>query len=156
MRAAWYARGGTGIGLDLLALISVPIVATLGTRDANFYDGRVGPLIVMLAPLLALNRPRLDRFVLMFVLHFAFWLAGLVGSASLWQSRLLLPALVLLLPPLGAAVSKLALFDRPSFSLRRIATIVIASVPKKITPSTIKMAAEGFGIRFGRSIETSR
>jgi len=26
MRAAWYARGGTGIGLDLLALISVPIV----------------------------------------------------------------------------------------------------------------------------------
>src|SRR5207302_653769 len=46
----------------------------------------------------------------------------------LWQTRLLLPALVLLVPPLAAAMSKLAQFDRPSFSLRRIATMVIAIV----------------------------
>ncbi len=128
MRAAWYARGGSGIGFEPLALLTLPIVATLGVRDANFYDGRMGPLVLMLAPLLALNRPRVDRFVFMFLIQFAFWVIGVIGSASLWQTRLLLPALVLLVPPLAAALRNLSRFDLQSFSLRRITTIVVALV----------------------------
>ncbi len=128
MRSAWFARGGTGIGFDLGSLITLPLVVTLGYRDANFYDGRVGPLMLMFAPLLMIHRQRLDSFVFVFLLHFAFWVIGVMGSLSLWQSRLLLPALVLLAPPLGQAVVNLSRFDHPHFSLKRLVTMAIGLV----------------------------
>jgi hypothetical protein len=151
LRATWYARPGTGIGLDFIALLTMPIVTTLGYRDTNFVDGRIGPLILLLLPLLFIRRPdrgfpsagpeaprrlRLDRFVILFLLFYAAWAAGIVGSQSLWQSRLLLPALVVLIPPLAQAVAQLKEFDLPSastrgvsaFSLFRITRIIFALV----------------------------
>ena len=47
-----------------------------------------------------------------------------MGTTSLWQSRLLLPSLLLLIPPLACAASRLRQYDQPSFSLRRIVTTV--------------------------------
>jgi Dolichyl-phosphate-mannose-protein mannosyltransferase len=124
LRAVWYARPGTGIGFDLLTLMTLPVTMTLGYRDANFFDGRTGPLLLMMLPVLWLNRPRVDRFVATSLLFFAFWTAGVMGTTSLWQSRLLLPALLLLIPPLAGATSRLRQYDQPSFSLRRIVTTV--------------------------------
>jgi hypothetical protein len=124
LRSVWYARPGTGIGFDLLTLVTLPVTVTLGYRDANFFDGRTGPLLLMVLPLLLLNRPKVDRFVAMSLLFFGFWTAGVMETASLWQSRLLLPALLLLIPPSAAATSRLGQFDQPSFSLRRIVTTV--------------------------------
>jgi 4-amino-4-deoxy-L-arabinose transferase-like glycosyltransferase len=146
LRSAWYSRAGTGIGLDLWALITLPIVSMQGYRDANFVDGRMGPLVLILMPLLfmankiahpahgkktvALLRMLrgLDMFVLVFWLHYLVWVIGIIGSSSLWQTRLLLPALVLMTAPLGQAVVNLAQFDHPQFSLKRIVTMIIVLV----------------------------
>jgi Dolichyl-phosphate-mannose-protein mannosyltransferase len=128
LRAVWYARPGTGIGFDFLALLRLPLETTLGFRDANFVDGRIGPLILLLLPLLVIRRPRFDRFLLLFFLYYVAWVAGVVASQPLWQARLLLPALVLLVPPLAQAVTQLKEFDRPAFSLLRLTKMVIALV----------------------------
>jgi hypothetical protein len=134
LRALWYARPGTGIGLDFSALLTLPIVTTLGYRDANFIDGRIGPLILLLLPLLLIRRParafrpRFDRYLALFALYYLVWVAGVVASQALWQSRLLLPALVLLIPPLAQAVIQLADYDLPAFSLLRLTKMVIAMV----------------------------
>lgn len=133
-RAAWYARAGSGIGLDPIALLTLPLVITLGYRDATFVDGRIGPLILSFAPLLFMrgrrsgHRPCLDPFVIMSLLFFAFWTLGVIGSTSLWQARLLLPGLALLIPPLAQSLAQLAQLDQPSFSLRRIVNVIIALV----------------------------
>ena len=128
LRAVWYARPGTGIGLDFIALLTLPITISLGHLDQNFVDGRIGPLLLLLLPLLLIRRPRLDRFLVLFLLYYVAWVAGVVASQPLWQARLLLPALVLLLPPLAQAVTQLKEFDRPAFSLQRLTTMVIALV----------------------------
>jgi 4-amino-4-deoxy-L-arabinose transferase-like glycosyltransferase len=127
LRAVWFARPGTGIGPDLVGLLTLPVVTTLGFRDVNFLE-RIGPLILLLLPLLLIRRPRIDRFLVLFLLYYAAWVAGVIESQSLWQSRLLLPALVLLVPPLAQAVSQLKEFDLPAFSLQRLTNMVIALV----------------------------
>ena len=128
LRAVWYARPGTGIGFDLLALLRLPLDTTLGFRDANFVDGRIGPLLLLLLPLLLLRRPRLDRFMVLFLVYFAAWTIGVISTKSLWQARLLLPALILLVPPLAQAMQRLRAFDTPALSLHRITRVVIAVV----------------------------
>jgi hypothetical protein len=128
LRAVWYAHAGSGTGLDLIALLTMPVVTTQGYRDANFIDGRIGPLILLLLPLLLLRRSRFDSFLALFLIFYGAWVAGVVSSSSLWQSRLLLPALVLAAPPLAQAFTQLKEFEGPSFSLYRITKIVVAVV----------------------------
>jgi 4-amino-4-deoxy-L-arabinose transferase-like glycosyltransferase len=128
LRAVWWARPGTGIGLDFVELLRLPLDIALGARDQNFIDGRIGPLILLLLPLLLVRRPRIDRFLTLFLLYYAAWVAGVVSSQPLWQARYLLPALVLLVPPLAQAVTQLKEFDLPSFSLLRLTKLVIALV----------------------------
>lgn len=53
-RAVWYAQAGTGIGLDLKTLFALPVLAMLGVRDANYFDGRTGPLFLAFLPLIVL------------------------------------------------------------------------------------------------------
>ena len=50
-RSAWFANAGSGIGWDLREIILLPLNAVLGHRDANYYDGRIGPLYLVLAPI---------------------------------------------------------------------------------------------------------
>lgn len=128
LRTVWYARPGTGIGLDLGTLLTLPVTITLGYRDANYIDGRIGPLLLAALPLLMLNRPRVDRYLVLGGLFFVFWVSGVIGTSSLWQARLLLPALLLIIPALAGGLCALKQFDHPHLSLHGLLRMVLALV----------------------------
>ena len=139
-RAAWYARAGTGIGLNPVKLLALPWTLTLGIRDMNYYDGRMGPLFLALLPLLvvywayrplrqASSRPPAVGYLLAFALaQYLAWTWGVVVSRSLFQSRLLLPCFVALAPALAVALDALRALDRPQFSLHRFIWMTVAIV----------------------------
>ncbi|HXV98669.1 MAG TPA: hypothetical protein VEC93_09610, partial [Anaerolineae bacterium] len=151
-RADWYAQAGTGIGFDLKTLAALPVLAMLGMRDANYFDGRTGPLFLAFLPLILIyglfryrvhtpkvsqspqvspntptpERPAAFDILLIFALaQFLFWTLGVIWSHSLWQSRLLLPCLVALSPVIGWLWQDLTHLDRPQFSIRRFTNLLI-------------------------------
>lgn len=135
-RTVAHQNPGSGIGWDPIAILSVPYTLTLGIADASG-DGLIGPLFLGLLPLLlwyGLSRfgrraPYAFRVLLLYaLLHYAFWLLGVIGSAPLWQGRLMLPALAALCPVLAWVLADLGRFDRPQFSLQRFLTLVLAIV----------------------------
>jgi hypothetical protein len=139
-RADWYAQAGSGIGFDLTTLIGLPVLATLGARDVNYFDGRTGPLFLAFLPLILLyglfryrarapeSPPALDILLIFALAQFFFWASGVIWSRSLWQSRLLLPCLVVLSPAVGWLWQDLAHLDRPNFSIRRFVNLLIGLV----------------------------
>jgi hypothetical protein len=140
-RAASYRQSGTGIGWDPLALLNLPWVATMGYRDATFWGGRTGPLLLVLLPAVVLVRFRLisfpgtekgrrfiDSLLFFALLSYAFWSFGVVQSALLWQTRLLLPALVPLAVACAWAFHHLGRLDTPTFSLQHFLTLAIGLV----------------------------
>jgi 4-amino-4-deoxy-L-arabinose transferase-like glycosyltransferase len=133
-RAAWYASAGSGVGLQPTTLLALPWLLTLGVRDANFWDGRTGPLLLLFLPLIIWTslsrrhkvRPAAFNLLLIYVLaHFVVWTLGIVWSRSLWQSRLLLPGLVGLVPLAGWVWVNLSSFDLPRFSLSRFVNVAV-------------------------------
>jgi 4-amino-4-deoxy-L-arabinose transferase-like glycosyltransferase len=133
-RADWYAAAGTGIGWRPGTLLTLPWLLTLGIHDANYWDGRTGPLLLLFLPLIVWfgfrerspDRPRALSLLLIYGLaHFCFWSLGVIWSQALWQSRLLLPGLAGLAPVAGWAWANLPRFDLPQFSLSRFVNIVI-------------------------------
>jgi hypothetical protein len=62
------------------------------------------------------------------LIQYLFWTAGGVSSAALWQSRLLLPAFVVLCPVLAWIYEDLARFDHPKFSLQRQLGLILGLV----------------------------
>ena len=134
-RAAAYAGTGTGIGFDVLALLRLPHDLILGLNDAS-QDGQPGPLFLIFLPAVVVygfskwkksggvERP--FNILLIFVLaQYLFWVFGVIFSAGLWQSRLLLPAFVALCPIIAWIFDDLARWDHPQFSLRRFVRLVI-------------------------------
>lgn len=134
-RAAAYAGTGTGIGFDPLALLRLPHDLILGLNDAS-QDGQPGPLFLIFLPAVlvyafgkwkkmrGVERP--FNLLLIFVLaQYLFWVWGVIFSAGLWQSRLLLPAFVALSPAIAWIFDDLARWDHPQFSLRRFVRLVI-------------------------------
>ena len=128
-RAAWYARAGSGLGGDLLAWLKLPWTLTLGLRDMNFYDGRIGPLFLLALPFTIAwgarlfgrpgpRPPALGVLIGFALLQYGAWMAGVIRSQSLFQSRLLLPACVALCAPLAYVYDELRALDRPRFSLQ--------------------------------------
>ncbi len=117
-RAAWYAGGGKGIWGEWVQIALLPLILTLGLRDMNFYDGRTGPLWLVLLPLVISWGIRLIRqrrsevegwwaWCIIATLggaHAAGWAWGVLWSAGLYQSRLLLPALAVYTWPATAAL----------------------------------------------------
>ncbi len=103
-RAAWYANAGTGIGGNVVELLLLPLNVTLGHRDVTYFDGRIGPLYLLAAPLTLwafwqewrshpTRRPALLALGLFFTVSAGFWALGVVRTVDLWQGRLLMPAL---------------------------------------------------------------
>ena len=135
-RAAWYARSETGIGWDGLKLLQLPLLVTLGIEDANPGDGYMGPLFLIFLPFIFIYGQRKYRptssslaAILFFILlQFSFWTLGIIGSHSLWQSRLLLPAFAALSPIIGGIWHDLARFNQPRFSLQRFLNLLITLV----------------------------
>lgn len=134
-RAAWYASAGTGIGWKPSTLLALPWLLTLGVQDANFWDGRTGPLLLLFLPVVVWaafsrrfkDRPAAYNVLLLYALaHFAFWALGVIWSRSLWQSRLLLPGLVGLTPVIGWVWVNLNRLDLPQFSVSRFVNIAVA------------------------------
>ncbi|MBE7550231.1 MAG: phospholipid carrier-dependent glycosyltransferase [Anaerolineales bacterium] len=136
-RAAWYAQAGSGIGFDLKTLAALPVLAMLGVRDVNYFDGRTGPLFLVFLPLLLLyglfryrtrtpgRPPALDVLLIFALAQFLFWTFGVIWSHSLWQSRLLLPCLAALSPAVAWLWQDLTHLDRPQFSTRRFVNLLI-------------------------------
>jgi hypothetical protein len=138
-RAAWYARTGSGLGWDPGALLKLPWTATLGLRDMNFYDGRAGPLFLLALPLLLAwvvhlyrtpgLRPVAMGYMLAFAgLQYGTWTYGVVVSRSLFQSRLLLPALGALCAPMAYVYDELSALDLRVLSLRRVVGLTVTLV----------------------------
>lgn len=128
----WYEQPGTGLGLSW-QIIALPLTVTLGTQDETFYDGRTGPLILALLPLLLLARltPRGEKrtsvnyIIFPFLTQFVFWTWGVVRSQSLFQARLLLPGLVFLCIALAQSIEG-SDFGWSQFSPARFVTAVVA------------------------------
>ena len=138
-RSQWYAGAGTGIGWDALQIFSLPLTVILGYHDENFFDGRLGPLFLILAPFtlwIFFSRARQDSeqglslqaIGLFSALSFAAWTLGVINSISLWQARLLLPALVPFAIPTALGWDMVKSFDSTRFRMGFFTDVVIATV----------------------------
>ena len=138
-RSAWYAAPHSGIGWNFVELLLLPINTTLGHRDANYYDGRMGPLFLLLFPFAlyaALSRhshskPQ-DRTILAIclfgILNVAFWTFGVINSSALWQSRLLFPALIPFAAICSLGFSKIRELDTSQLQISFISNIILGLV----------------------------
>ncbi len=160
--ANWYAAPGTGIGWNLLQLLRLPLDATLGYRDANYFDGRIGPLFLILLPAaleILRTAPRRDSAAawslksigLFAALSAAAWTLGVINSAALWQTRLLFPALLPFAIPSALGWEALARLDRSnlrvSFLLNLIVSLVVALTVFEISLFTLQR--NPFAVAFG-------
>jgi hypothetical protein len=137
--ARWYAAPGSGLGWDALSLLRLPLDATLGYRDANYVDGRIGPLFLILLPAalwILLTAPRRDSaqtwsltsIGLFAALSAAAWTVGVVNSAALWQTRLLLPALLPFAIPSALGWQALSKLDTSNLRLSFLFNVIVALV----------------------------
>jgi len=134
-RAAAYSGTDSGIGFDVKAILRLPYDLTLGLRDAS-QDGPTGPLYLGFLPLLLFfglrRRPQTPpafRTIILYALAaYLFWAWGVINSAGLWQSRLLLPAFVALCPVLAWLLQTVEAWDHPQFSTRRFLNLALAFV----------------------------
>jgi len=138
-RAAWYADSGTGIGWNALQIFLLPLNTLLGHHDANFFDGRMGPLFLILAPFtiwILISRAHQDsaegRSLLSIgifsLLSLAAWTVGVINSSALWQARLLFPALIPLAVPTALAWDSLKQFDTSKLRISFLVNALIAAV----------------------------
>lgn len=127
-RADWYSGSGTGIGWNLLSILTLPFVTMLGYQDQNYYDGRMGPLYLVLLPVSLFflwklgKRKSLGEEPIFILLCFSaaasfFWLLGVIQSESLLQARLLWPGLFAFVPIMAAGILELKSLDMPKFRL---------------------------------------
>lgn len=136
-RAAWYAGAGTGSGWDLKSLILLPLTLTLGYQDANSIDSDIGPLLLLAFPLalwVLLKKERddtprnvaLTTIVFFALLSTVFWVYGYVTTKNLWQTRLLLPAIVPFVIPAAVGLSELMKLDTKGLRLYFIVSGIAA------------------------------
>lgn len=137
--SGWFADAGTGIGWSLPQILLLPIHTLLGYRDANFFDGRMGPLFLVLAPvtiwvlLVRARRGSDEGWSLLAIgvfclLSVAAWTVGVVNTASLWQARLLFPALIPFAVPSALGWESLQGFDTPRLRIGFLTNALIAIV----------------------------
>lgn len=137
--ATWFANAGSGIGWDPFEIIMLPLSVILGHRDVVFFDGRFGPIFLVLLPptiwiLLSRTHRDTNRFLslltigLFSALSFASWTLGVIASSSLWQSRYLFPAVLAFSIPTALGWDSLARFDTPKFKISSLMNSMIAIV----------------------------
>jgi hypothetical protein len=138
-RAEWYSDAGTGIGWDLPQILLLPLNTILGYRDQNFFDGRIGPLLLILAPLalwilLSDSYQDSDRGLslqaigIFAAVSFAAWTFGVISSLSLWQARLLLPALMPFAIPAALGWDGLKTLDTSQFRISFFSNVIISII----------------------------
>jgi len=134
-----YSASGSGIELDAVKLLALPLTATLGIQDVNFFDGRIGPFILILSPLTLWvfwearheqsgRRSALFAIGLFSFISIAAWTVGVINSASLFQTRLLFPALIPLAIPLALGLNLLYRLDTSWMRISFIARFMLSFV----------------------------
>jgi hypothetical protein len=153
-RAAAFSGTGTGIGWDWKAILSLPLTVTLGYQDVNYFDGNIGPLFLATLPLSLFllarfrTQPASQKHALGIILMFcalstAFWGYGYVVTKNLWQTRLLLPALVPFIVISAVSLVSLRQLDTRQFRVSFIAYgLAIVSIA-----ATLFDAAVGVAVR---------
>jgi len=145
--ARWYAESGTGVGWNALQLILLPFNTMLGTHDVTFFDGRIGPIFLILAPFtiwILISRARqssalrpgsgqAEGWSLLAIgafslISFSTWTIGVINSVGLWQARLLLPALIPFAIPTALAWDSFRQFDTSKLRLSSLVNGLIAIV----------------------------
>lgn len=139
-RSIWFATPGTGSGWDLRALLLLPMTITLGYQDINVIDADIGPLLLLALPLAiwtllrkrkaeAAEKISLTAIGLFTLFSTAFWTYGYITTRDLWQTRLLLPALIPFVIPMSISINSINVFDtktlRFSFIVSTIAALSI-------------------------------
>lgn len=125
-RAAAFAGIETGIGWNWQAILSLPLTITLGHQDVNYFDGNIGPLFLVSLPLALFLLARLQsrtfpqRHAMMILFGFsalssAFWVYGYATTKNLWQTRLLLPALIPFIVISAAGLVSVSQIDTKQF-----------------------------------------
>jgi hypothetical protein len=136
---SWYADAGTGIGWNALQILLLPLNTVLGHHDVTFFDGRLGPLFLILAPfstwiLISGSHQDSDRGLslqtigLFAAVSFAAWTFGVINSSALWQARLLLPALIPFAIPTALGWDSLTRQDTPNLRISFLSNALIALV----------------------------
>jgi len=117
----------------------LPLNAILGHHDVTFFDGRLGPLFLILVPftlstLISWSLQGSDRGLslqaigLFATVSFAAWTFGVINSSALWQARLLLPALIPFAIPTALGWDSLTRLDTPNLRISFLSNAVIAIV----------------------------
>lgn len=132
-RAEQFSRLGSGLAHDPIRLLLAPWEATvLGQEGAVGYEATIGPLLLLLLPLILVavrQTSRVLRPLLVFSgILYGVWLLGLAESKLLWQSRLLFPAFPALAIAAGTGLETLSDFRLPQFSLSRFARLLTGIV----------------------------
>jgi hypothetical protein len=139
LRQSFYSRPGTGLGP--LGLLLAPWDATIWGVEGGVaighpsYAATMGPLLLILIPLILLRlggmrrrRSWLAALLIASGAMYLLWLIGLASSHLLLQTRLLFPAIPMLV---GLAVIGFDSLDRaelPGFSVRYVVGALIALV----------------------------
>jgi len=138
-RTEWYSGTGTGIGWNVLQIFLLPLNVILGHRDQTFFDGRIGPLFLMLTPFalwILLSRARQDSdrglslqaFGLFSAVTFGAWTFGVINSSHLWQARLLLPGIILFAIPTALGWDTVNSLDSSKFRVSFFTNVLIAVI----------------------------
>ena len=136
-QAAHYSFGGTGIGLNLVEIFLLPFNVTLGHRDTTYFDGRIGPLWLILLPVCLwvlwslrreIDEKRLAIYLLALfgALSLGFWTIGVITTNALWQSRYLFPALFMLSPLAALAWENLSHLDWKRVRISNVFNVLAA------------------------------
>ena len=136
-RSLWFATPGTGIGWDLGALILLPLTVTLGYQDINSIDADIGPLLLLAFPLalwVVLRKKSVESSqnttlttISLFALFSAtIWIYGYITTRDLWQTRLLLPAIVPFVIPMSVGMVSLRRLDTKNLRVSFLVSVIAA------------------------------
>jgi hypothetical protein len=131
------AFGGLGHGLPLMQVLTAPWDATIwGVEGKVGYTATIGPLWLMLLPIVWLAWPRLvidrrqlliDALIISSVAYLS-WLIGLASSTIFMQTRLVLLIFPLLAIVAAGSLTAAARWSLSSISLPRIITVLVSTV----------------------------
>ncbi len=136
-RSDWFATPGTGSGWNIGALILLPLTITLGYQDINSIDANIGPLLLLAFPFALWvfakkqaepsHKIALATIGSFTLLSAAFWTYGYITTRDLWQTRLLLPAIIPFVIPAAVGILSIPTLDTKRLRLFFIVSILAAA-----------------------------